>query len=165
MGILSFFRNRREASPSAAVAKGRLQVLIAHERTNRNGPEYLPQLKQDIVDVIKKYVNVGEDQVMVKIDSQDNREVLELNITLPEDSNVEVAKPAETASTNADGSAAQTSTNGNGSDDESGNAASAKAAAAPTSSSSQNGKSNGNGKKKSRSSGKKNKGNKKSRRK
>jgi len=62
--------------------------LIAHDRTHRNGPEYLPHLKQDIIDVIKKYANVGEDQVMVNLDTQDNRDILELNITLPEESDV-----------------------------------------------------------------------------
>jgi len=59
-------------------------VLIAHERTGRNGPDYLPMLKQDILNVIKKYVSVGEDQVSVQLDTQENCDVLELNITLPE---------------------------------------------------------------------------------
>jgi len=84
MGIFSFFRSRSE-DRSAKVAKDRLQVLIAHERTGRNGPDYLPKLKQDILDVIKKYVSVGEDQVVVQLDTQENCDVLELNITLPEE--------------------------------------------------------------------------------
>ena len=83
MGIFDFFRNRSEDS-SAQVAKERLQVLIAHERTSNSGPDYLPMLKQDILNVIKKYVAVGDDQVSVQFDSQDNCDVLELNITLPE---------------------------------------------------------------------------------
>lgn len=85
MGIFSFLRSRNE-DHSAKVAKDRLQVLIAHERTGRNGPDYLPMLKQDILNVIKKYVSVGEDQVSVQLDMQENCDVLELNITLPEDS-------------------------------------------------------------------------------
>ncbi len=84
MGIFNFFRSRNE-DHSAKVAKDRLQVLIAHERTGRNGPDYLPMLKQDILNVIKKYVSVGEDQVSVQLDTQENCDVLELNITLPED--------------------------------------------------------------------------------
>lgn len=84
MGIFSFFRSRNE-DQSAKVAKDRLQVLIAHERTDRDGPDYLPMLKQDILNVIKKYVSVGEDQVSVQLDTQENCDVLELNITLPED--------------------------------------------------------------------------------
>jgi cell division topological specificity factor len=85
MGFFRFFRSAKE-DQTAKVAKDRLQVLIAHERTDRNGPDYLPMLKQDILDVIKKYVAVGDDALSVQLDTQDNCDVLELNITLPEDS-------------------------------------------------------------------------------
>ncbi len=85
MGFFRFFRSNKEDA-SAKVAKDRLQVLIAHERTGRDGPDYLPMLKQDILDVIKKYVAVGDDAVSVQLDSQDDCDVLELNITLSEDS-------------------------------------------------------------------------------
>ena len=84
MGIFNFFRNRKPQA-SANIAKERLQVVIAHERSDREGPDYLPMLKQDILEVIKKYVSIGEDQVSVQLDSQDDCDVLELNITLPED--------------------------------------------------------------------------------
>jgi len=85
MGFFKFFRSRGD-DQSAKVAKDRLQVLIAHERTNRNAPDYLPMLKRDLLNVIKKYVSVGDDQVSVQLDSQDEFDILELNITLPEDS-------------------------------------------------------------------------------
>ena len=83
MGFFKFFKSTKEEQ-SARVAKDRLQVLIAHERTGREGPDYLPMLKQDILDVIKKYVAVGDDALSVQLESQDNCDVLELNITLPE---------------------------------------------------------------------------------
>ena len=83
MGFFKFFKSTKE-DQSAKVAKDRLQVLIAHERTGRDGPDYLPMLKQDILDVIKKYVAVGDDALTVQLESQDNCDVLELNITLPE---------------------------------------------------------------------------------
>ena len=83
MGFFKFFKSRTEDS-SASVAKDRLQVLIAHERTGRSGPDYLPMLKQDILDVIKKYVEVDDDALSVQLDSNENCDVLELNITLPE---------------------------------------------------------------------------------
>lgn len=84
MGFFRFFKTRGEDA-SAKVAKDRLQVLIAHERTGRDGPDYLPMLKQDILDVIKKYVAIGEDALSVQLETQDDCDVLELNITLPED--------------------------------------------------------------------------------
>ncbi len=83
MGIFSFFRSKPKGS--AATAKERLQVLIAHQHADSDGPDYLPLLKQDILNVIKKYVDIGEEQVLVQLDSQDDCDVLELNITLPED--------------------------------------------------------------------------------
>lgn len=84
MGFFKFFKSRSDDT-TAKVAKDRLQVLIAHERTGRDGPDYLPMLKQDILDVIKKYVSVGDDALSVQLETGDNCDVLELNITLPED--------------------------------------------------------------------------------
>jgi cell division topological specificity factor len=84
MGFFKFFKSSRAEDSSASVAKDRLQVLIAHERTGRNGPDYLPMLKQDILDVIKKYVAVDDDALSVQLDSNEDCDVLELNITLPE---------------------------------------------------------------------------------
>ena len=84
MGLFSFFRNRGEDG-SAKLAKDRLQVLIAHERTDRDGPDYLPQLKQDILEVIKRYVKVGDESLTVQLETQADCDILELNITLPED--------------------------------------------------------------------------------
>ncbi len=83
MGIFSFFRSRPKGT--ANTAKERLQVLIAHQHADSAGPDYLPRLKKDILNVIKKYVDIGEEQVVVQLDSQDDCDVLELNITLPDD--------------------------------------------------------------------------------
>ena len=84
MGFFKFFQSAKE-EPTARMAKDRLQVLIAHQRTDRTGPDYLPLLRQDILDVIKRYVEVGDEALSVQIDQQDDCDVLELNITLPED--------------------------------------------------------------------------------
>jgi len=93
MGFFKFFRSNKDDA-SAKVAKDRLQVLIAHQRTGREGPDYLPMLKQDILDVIKKYVAVGDDAVSVQLDSQDDCDVLELNITLSEDATATASAPS-----------------------------------------------------------------------
>jgi len=83
MGFFRFFRSRNEEK-TAVLAKDRLQVLIAHQRTGRDGPDYLPMLKQDILDVIKKYVAVNDDALSVQLETGEDCDVLELNITLPE---------------------------------------------------------------------------------
>ncbi len=80
MGILSYFRPKQQTS--ANVAKERLQVLVAYERSQRTQPDYLPQMQQEILAVIAKYVDVSTDDVQVNLD--EDCSILELNVTLPE---------------------------------------------------------------------------------
>ncbi|MGF1528590.1 MAG: cell division topological specificity factor MinE [Candidatus Competibacterales bacterium] len=86
MNILSYFRHSQPQQRSAAQAKERLQILVAHERSHRR-PDYLAALEREIVDVVRKYVHIGDDQVRLKRQNEGNYEVLEVNITLPNDSN------------------------------------------------------------------------------
>ena len=81
MSLLDFFLRPRKDN-TARVAKERLQIIVAHERSTRGGPDYLPQLKQDLLDVIRKYVEISPDQVSVQLDKKDDLSVLELNIML-----------------------------------------------------------------------------------
>jgi cell division topological specificity factor len=85
MGLLDYFRTASRPS-SAALAKERLQILVAHERSARNAPDYLPKLQQELLEVIRKYVNVEQDAISVTMEQDENREVLEVNIVLPDDS-------------------------------------------------------------------------------
>lgn len=82
MSLMDYFR--KEQTSSARVAKERLQILVAHDRLRNNGPEYLPQLQQEILAVIRKYVVIGEDDVSVHLEQQGTTSVLELNVTLPD---------------------------------------------------------------------------------
>jgi cell division topological specificity factor len=84
MSFLSFLLG--EKKKTASVAKERLQIILAHERTgNRNHqPDYLPQLQRDLVAVICKYVKINPDDIKVNLERQDNLEVLEVKIELPE---------------------------------------------------------------------------------
>ncbi len=84
MGLLDLFRKNQKSS--ASVAKERLQILVAHERSARdNTPSYLPRLKEDLLKVIRRYVDIEPEQVQVTLDSDGNQEFLELNIALPDD--------------------------------------------------------------------------------
>ncbi|AMA45220.1 cell division topological specificity factor MinE [Pseudomonas monteilii] len=83
MNLFDFFRGRQKQS-SASVAKERLQIIVAHERGQRSTPDYLPALQKELVEVIRKYVNIGNDDVQVALEDQGNCSILELNITLPE---------------------------------------------------------------------------------
>lgn len=83
MALLDYFRAPKKKS--AALAKERLQIIVAHQRGQRNTPDYLPQMKKDILEVIRKYVEIDMDQVSVQLEQKDDSlSVLELNVTLPE---------------------------------------------------------------------------------
>jgi cell division topological specificity factor len=85
MGLFSFFRKEQKKN-SANLAKERLQILIAHEHADKSkkSPDYLPKLRDELVQVIRKYVHVDDKDVNVKVENGDDFDVLELNITLPE---------------------------------------------------------------------------------
>lgn len=83
MSIFSYLLPKKQTS--ASVAKERLQIIVARERSTRGGPDYLPQLQQELLMVVRKYVPVGEDAVNVQVDRESGCEILELNITLPEE--------------------------------------------------------------------------------
>lgn len=83
MSLLDYFRTSKPNT--ASLAKERLQILVAHERSSRNQPSYLPDLQKELLEVIRKYVNVSQDAITVHFDQDGNQETLELNIVLPED--------------------------------------------------------------------------------
>ncbi|MFO7324994.1 MAG: cell division topological specificity factor MinE [Pseudomonadota bacterium] len=80
MGLLALFRR---TPPSASVAKERLRIIVAQERSTRGGPDYLPLLRRELLEVIRKYVKVEPDAVKVNVEREDGREVLELSVSLP----------------------------------------------------------------------------------
>jgi cell division topological specificity factor len=84
MSFLSFLLG--EKKQTASVAKERLQIILAHERSGRGAsrPDYLPALQRELVAVISKYVSVNPDDIKVHLERQDNLEVLEVKIELPD---------------------------------------------------------------------------------
>ena len=83
MGLLDIFRRQ---PPSAQVAKERLRIIVAQERSARGGPDYLPLLRRELLTVIRKYVNVDPEAVQINLEREDGQEVLELTVALPEKS-------------------------------------------------------------------------------
>lgn len=80
MGFLDYFRRSKT---SASIAKDRLQIVIARERTvTRDAPDYLPALQQELLQVIAKYELIDLSQVNISVDKNGDTEVLELNVVL-----------------------------------------------------------------------------------
>lgn len=84
MSFLSFLLG--EKKKTASVAKDRLQIILAHERSSLGGkrPDYLPELQRELVAVISKYVSIKPDDIKVHLEKQDDLEVLDIKIELPE---------------------------------------------------------------------------------
>jgi cell division topological specificity factor len=89
MGLLDIFRRQ---PPSAQVAKERLRIIVAQERGARGGPDYLPLLRRELLEVIRKYVNVDPEAVVINLERDQGQEVLELTVALPE--KIRGSKPA-----------------------------------------------------------------------
>jgi cell division topological specificity factor len=78
---LLFGQNKK----SAKVAKQRLQIVLAHERSARGLPDYLPVLQRELQLVVAKYVNVPPREVSVRIGHPRHApDGLEVRIELPQ---------------------------------------------------------------------------------
>ena len=84
MGIFDFLTQRNKNT--ANLAKSRLQILIQQERSMRGAPDYLPMLQRELLEVIRKYVNVDADSVKVDLIKDGDNEVLDISVALPEKS-------------------------------------------------------------------------------
>lgn len=82
MSLLSFLLGQKK--PSANVAKERLQIILAHERTGRDAPNYLPQLQQELIAVISKYIKINPEDIKVNVERQDSLDILEVKIEMPQ---------------------------------------------------------------------------------
>lgn len=71
---------------TAAVAKERLQIILAHERAGRGAatPDYLPALQEELLEVIAKYIHIDRHMIKVQLEKHGEYDVLELNVTLPD---------------------------------------------------------------------------------
>ena len=59
-------------------------AIVAHERAQNGGYEFLPRLRQELLLVVQKYVHVELDNIRVDVNRDGDCEVLEFNVTLPE---------------------------------------------------------------------------------
>jgi cell division topological specificity factor len=81
MNILSLFTRNR----SAPVARDRLQVLLAHERTMSGRPDLAAVLQQEILAVIARHIPIDRDKVVVKLDRGSQVSTLEIDIEMPQE--------------------------------------------------------------------------------
>jgi cell division topological specificity factor len=84
MSLLSFFLG--EKKKTASIAKNRLEFILITERAGRNAskPDYMSNLRRELIEVIRKYIEIDPKDIKVNLERQDNMEVLEVKIELPE---------------------------------------------------------------------------------
>lgn len=82
MSLIDFLFGKKQTS--AQTARDRLQIIIAQERVKSQGPDYLPTLRKELLEVLSKYVHVSLEDIRISQERQDGVDVLELNITLPD---------------------------------------------------------------------------------
>jgi cell division topological specificity factor len=82
MSIFDFLRGRQKNT--ASIARERLRIIVAQERSQRGAPDYLPLLRRELLEVIRKYVAVDQEAIDVHVERDGDHEVLELSVALPE---------------------------------------------------------------------------------
>jgi cell division topological specificity factor len=80
MNIFQIFNKQR----TAPAARERLQVLLAHERSSA-GSDLISILREEILAVIAKHVQVDSDRVHVKMDRDEHMSILEIDVEIPLD--------------------------------------------------------------------------------
>jgi cell division topological specificity factor len=84
MTLFNLFRRRG----SAPIARERLQILLAHERSARGQSDLLGILREQILAVITKHVTVDHDNVRVRMDRGANVSTLEIDVEIPNAANL-----------------------------------------------------------------------------
>jgi cell division topological specificity factor len=97
--MTSWLKLFKRPEGTAQAAKDRLQIIVARERTacGQGTTGYLPQLQQELLQVIAKYEKVDLDRVNVSLDKRGDAEVLELSIMLPEPEQKPLARASRIA--------------------------------------------------------------------
>jgi cell division topological specificity factor len=86
MSIFDLFRKQR----SAPMARERLQVLLAHERASA-GSDLVSVLREEILAVIAKHVQLDADKVKIKVDRDETVSILEIDVEIPLNTDLKAA--------------------------------------------------------------------------
>ncbi|HEV7338028.1 MULTISPECIES: cell division topological specificity factor MinE [Bosea] len=85
------FRRLFSRSQSAPAARDRLQVLLAHERATVGGSDLVTKLREEILRVIAKHVQIDDEKVTVKMERGAKVSTLAVDIEIPFDAGKKAA--------------------------------------------------------------------------
>ena len=81
--------------PSGALAKERLQLVLAHDRSDLN-PELLEQMRREILEVVQKYVEIDLEEGDVSLETGDRVTALVANLPIRRARPLVPQSPADT---------------------------------------------------------------------
>ena len=82
--MFDFFDLFRPKKTSAQTAKERLLIVVSHERQQRGSYDFLPQLREELLTVVRKYLAVQPEDICVDFRKEEGRETMCLNVTIPD---------------------------------------------------------------------------------
>jgi len=82
LNLLRLFGGRNATAP---VARERLQILLQHERGLLGQSDLLVTLREEILAVVSKHIQLDPDKVLVKLDRGKTVSTLEVDIEVPND--------------------------------------------------------------------------------
>jgi cell division topological specificity factor len=72
----------KRSGETAIVAKERLHLVLEYERAVREAPTFLPKLQHDLLGIVGKYLEIGDDALKIVVDRQDGTPVLGISVEL-----------------------------------------------------------------------------------
>ena len=82
MPVLDFLqRLLGRQKPSGTLAKERLQLVLAHDRSDLN-PELLERMRREILEVVQRYVEIDLDEGDVSLETEDRVTALVANLPI-----------------------------------------------------------------------------------
>jgi len=77
--VLSFFTSQEEQDPTKGVAINRLKTVLLQDRAGFS-ERAIQMMKEELVSVVSKYMEIEEDNFQLQIDALENKTVLDLSI-------------------------------------------------------------------------------------
>ena len=87
MSIFRFF-NKQASAPKA---RERLQILLAHERASQGHSDLVILLREEILAVVTRHIQIDREKVRVTMNSDDQVSMLEVDIEIPLNAGVRAA--------------------------------------------------------------------------
>ncbi|HEY0522668.1 MAG TPA: cell division topological specificity factor MinE [Stellaceae bacterium] len=81
MRVLDYLLAKKSAE-SAGVAKERLHLVLEQERAMRDAPQFLPKLQHDLLGIVGRYIEIGDDSLRIVVEREGGTPRLGISVEL-----------------------------------------------------------------------------------